>query len=185
MSFLTHGVRIVFRQKVRMFSLLCAWFMWKLFINSIVMCSRLEDGSADGTVYLVIVCVLHCSKLFPSWDDLWPDLWRFCPIFTPVLYEWLVVRVSKAVWFTFVGAPVMSTSSHISHLSALTLLVEREEEHLCCRNNTVPGSPWYAVSKSGKLLLSQDWRDAPLKTGLNAFFSFWHCETNYKTATNT
>jgi len=24
-----------------------------------------------------------------------------------------------------------------------------------------------------------------LKTGLNAFFSFWHCETNYKTATNT
>jgi len=24
-----------------------------------------------------------------------------------------------------------------------------------------------------------------LKTGLNAFFYFWHCETNYKTATNT
>jgi len=23
-----------------------------------------------------------------------------------------------------------------------------------------------------------------LKTGLNAVFSFWHCEINYKTATN-
>ena len=34
-------------------------------------------------------------------------------------------------------------------------------------------------------LFSSEGMQNRLETGLNAFFSFWHCETNYKTETNT